>query len=154
MKMRIGVLVAAFLAASFLVGQDKAPPAGMDDCMKHCQTMAAARQKAQEDRMAAQQKMDAAFEQVRAELDTAKKAKGEKKVAALEAALEKLVAFHDAMHSQMEMAGAGAMGHGAMGSCCGAMAAMSDCPMMKARPGALIPAGGRGRRPTLETDGL
>ncbi len=73
--------------------------------MKHCQTMAAARQKAQEDRMAAQQKMDAAFQQVRAELDTAKNAKGEKKVAALEAALEKLVAFHDAMHSQMEIGG-------------------------------------------------
>lgn len=131
MKIRTGLVIATFLGASLLIGQDSTPPPAMGDCMKHCQQMAAAKQKAHETHMAAQQKMDAAFAEVRAELATAKTAKGEKKVAALQAALEKLVAFHDAMHSQMEAAGPGSMGHGEMGSCCGAMAAMGDCPMMK-----------------------
>jgi hypothetical protein len=142
MKIRTGAVLVTLLASSLLIGQDSAPPPAMGDCMKHCQEMAAAKQKAHEAQMAAQEKMDAAFQEVRAELATAKTAKGEKKVAALEAALEKLVAFHDAMHAQMQAAGPGGMGHGAMGhmghgsmgSCCGAMAAVSDCPMMKGEP--------------------
>jgi len=135
-----GFVLGALLIATSLSGQDKTPPAGhaeMSDCMKHCQQMASARQKAEETRIAARQKMEATFQEVRAELDTARSARGEKKVAALESALEKLVSFHESMHAEMESAmagGPGRMGHMGMGmgmTCCGAMAAMEDCPMMK-----------------------
>jgi len=148
MRIRSSVVIAAFLAASVLMGQDAPAPAApdADACMKHCKEMAAARQKADEARQADQRKMDAMFQEVRAALDTASKAKGEKKVAALELALEKLVAVHDAMHAQGPGPGMGghhSMGMGSccggmadhhpmgMGSCCAEMAGMKDCPMMK-----------------------
>ncbi len=148
MKIRFGVGLAALLAASLALGQETPAAPEMGDCMKHCQQMAAARQKAAEARQADQKKVDAMFQEVRAALETASKAKGEKKVAALETALEKLVAVHDAMHAQGPGPGPGMAGHHpmgmgsccegmmahhpmGMGSCCGAMAAMEDCPMMK-----------------------
>jgi hypothetical protein len=142
MKKGTGLALAAFLLVLPLVAQEKAPPpagAMADECMKHCRQMAEARQKAMDAQKARMEKMEATFQSVRAQLDLAKNAKGEKKVAALEAAIEKLVSFHESMHEQMQgMPGMGpgmAMGHHpmmmGMGSCCAEMAAMSDCPMMK-----------------------
>jgi hypothetical protein len=109
--------------------------------MKHCQQMAAARQKAQEAQQAARNKMDAMFQEVRAALDTASKSKGDKKVAALQTAFEKLVAYHDAMHPQVSAMGEphpmgmgsccpGMEEHAMGGGCCG-MASMKECPMMR-----------------------
>ncbi len=141
MKKGIGLAVAAFLLVLPVVAQEKAPPpagAMAEECMKHCRQMAEARQKAMDAQKARMEKMEATFQEVRAQLDLAKNAKGEKKVAALEAAIEKLVSFHESMHEQMGMPGMGPgmmKGHHSMmmgmGSCCAGMAEMSDCPMMK-----------------------
>lgn len=136
MKTGIALALAAFLAASAAVAQEKAPPPGSgsmaDECIKHCREMAEARQKAMDARKARMDKMDAIFKEVRADLDAAKKARGDKKTAALEAAIEKLVSMHESMRSEMGAMpgmGPGMMGHHpmmmGMGSCC------SDCPMMK-----------------------
>ena len=65
--------------------------------MKHCQEMAAAHQKMMDSQKAMKEKHDAAWKEIEADLDTAKKANGEKKVAALESVVEKLVAFHGEM---------------------------------------------------------
>ena len=146
MKKGIGIALAACLLALPAVAQDKTPPPGpmAEECQKHCREMAEARQKAMDAQKARMDKMDAAFQAVRAELDAAKKARGDKKVAALEAALEKLVAFHESMREQMgampPMGPGMMMGHHpmmmgmgmGMGSCCAGMAEMFDCPMRKA----------------------
>ena len=58
--------------------------------MKHCKEMAAAHQKMMDSQKAMKEKHDAAWKEIEAELDTAKKATGEKKVAALESVVEKL----------------------------------------------------------------
>lgn len=139
---KIGLTLAAFLLVLPAVAQEKAPPppgAMAEECMKRCRQMAEARQKAMDAQKARMEKMEATFKEVRAQLDLAKNAKGEKKVAALEAAIEKLVSLHESMHEQMQ--GMPGMGPGmmmgphptmmGMGSCCPEMAAMSDCPMMK-----------------------
>lgn len=144
MKTGIVLTLAAFLLVSPAIAQEKAPPPAQgsmaDECMKHCKQMAEARQKAMDAHKAHMDKMDATFKEVRAQLDAAKKARGDKKVAALEAALEKLVSFHESMRGEMgAMPGMGPgmmMGHPmmmGMGSCCPGMAAMSDCPMGKAQ---------------------
>jgi Flp pilus assembly protein TadD len=143
MKTGIGLTLAALLFVSSAGAQEKAAPPSpgsmAEECMKHCRQMSDARQKAAEAHKARMEKMDATFKEVRAQLETAKSARGEKKVAALEAALEKLVSFHESMRDQMDampQMGPGMMmgGHPmmmGMGSCCPGMAMMSDCPMMK-----------------------
>ena len=136
MKKSIGLaLVACLTIVPLLFAQEKSPSATADECMKHCKQMAEMRQKAADERKAHVDKMDAVFKQVRADLDTARTSKGDKKTAALQAAIEKLVSFHESMRSEMAAMPATGMGHHAMmagmGSCCGGMAAMSDCPMAK-----------------------
>ncbi len=142
MRRGFGLTLAGLLLVSSAIAQERsAPPPGpmAEECMKHCRQMAEARQKAMDVRKAHLEKMDAAFKDVRAQLDAAKKLRGDKKVAALEATIEKLVSFHESMREEMSaMPGMGPgmmMGHHSMmmgmGSCCAPMAAMSDCPMMK-----------------------
>jgi hypothetical protein len=99
--------------------------------MRHCKEMSQARQKMMDGRKAAAQKRDAAWKAIRADVDSARTLRGDKKVAALESALEKLLAFHESMQESMGMdhgmMGMGhpmdAMDHGMMG--------MDDCPMMQ-----------------------
>ncbi len=139
---------AALLAASAAMAQEKpAPPKGFDpaECAKRCQEMAAAHQKMTEARQAAKERHEAAWKKVRADLDAAKKATGNKKVAALEDAIETLVSLHEEMASSMKDGvcpmcgmrfGAGhrmgpraMMGHG----CCDDMEPPPDCPRMPDR---------------------
>ncbi len=136
-------LLALLVAASVAAQQPPAPaPAapGFDSeaCMKHCREMAEAHQKMMASQKAMKEKRDAAWKEIEAQLEAAKKARGDKKVAALESAIEKLVAFHGEMQRSMEqrpgmmgprmghpMGGPGMdhdmggmmMGHGMMGSC-------------------------------------
>ena len=142
MKTGIVLTLAGFLLVSPAIAQEKAPPSSQgsmaDECMKHCKQMAEARQKAMDAHKAQMDKMDATFKEVRADLDAAKKARGDKKTAALEAAIEKLVSLHESMREHMggmPGMGPGMMGHHGMmmgmGSCCPGMAGMMDCPMMK-----------------------
>jgi hypothetical protein len=144
------------LLLSAAVAAQQPPPASPDKpafdadaCMRHCREMAETRQKMMEERKAMAEKRDASWNEVKAQVEAARKLRGEKKVAALEAALEKLVAFHESMHGATgrgpmmgmdhgpkgdmmghPMAGHGMMGHGRMGMCpcCGEHA------MMGARP--------------------
>ena len=134
MKRAIGLAALACLLVVPLAAQDKSPANMADDCMKHCRQMAEMRQKAMDERKAHIEKMDAVFKEVRADLDTARTAKGDKKTAALQAAIEKLVSFHESMRGEMGAMPMGMDHHSmmmGMGSCCAGMAAMSDCPMMK-----------------------
>ena len=162
-RMRLFSIAAALLVAAGASAQDKpAPPRGFDAdaCAKHCQEMAAQRQKMMDTRKAMADKTAAAWKEIRASVDEAKKARGEKKVAALETALDRLVAFHEQMMGgKPGMPGMGGMpgmaccgggmgaghrmmhgGPGGMAGCCGGdMHAMGDCcsgmpddcPMMK-----------------------
>jgi hypothetical protein len=96
------VLLAAAVAAAQTPGPAPARPGfDSDACMKHCQEMAAAHQKMMDSQKAMKEKHDAAWKEIEAQLDAAKKAKGDKKVAALESAVEKLVAFHAEMQRSM-----------------------------------------------------
>jgi len=128
--------LASLILIPLLLAQDKPPSTMADECMKHCRQMADMRQKAMDERKARMDKMDAVFKEVHADLDAARAAKGDKKTAALQAAIEKMVSFHESMRSEMgAMPGMGmgmGMGHPMMMGmgCCGGMA-MSDCPMMK-----------------------
>ncbi|HEY7114795.1 MAG TPA: hypothetical protein VIA45_17840 [Thermoanaerobaculia bacterium] len=134
MKKAIGwALAVSLIVIPFTFAQDKFPGATADDCMKHCRQMAEMRQKAMDEHKAQMDKMDAVFKEVRADLDMARTAKGDKKTAALQAAIEKMVSFHESMRNEMASMPAMRMGHPMMMgmSCCGGMAAMSDCPMMK-----------------------
>ena len=142
LKSRISVSLIAFVVAAALGADEKAPPAqGFDApaCAKHCQEMAAARQKMMDAHKSMMEKQEAAWKDIQAQLDTAKKARGDKKVSALESVIEKLVAFHESMEKTMAespMTHAGMM-HGGMMGCCEAsgmamgMSAGMDCPMMK-----------------------
>lgn len=135
----LGLLVAAIVAAQQAPAPAPAKPAfDSDACMKHCKEMAEAHQKMMDSQKAMKEKRDAAWKEIEAQLDSAKKARGEKKVAALESAVEKLVAFHGEMQRSMgermpgmmsgmadhPMGGpgmghemGGMMGHGMMGMC-------------------------------------
>lgn len=141
-------LAAVLMAAVAAWGQDKGAPAApeSDACMKHCREMAAAHRKMADERRAMSEKTTAAWKEIRASVEEAKKARGEKKVAALEMALDRLVAFHEtmmgSMHGMPGMGCGGAMGddqamhgmHGAMTADCCAHASGSmsdDCPMHK-----------------------
>jgi len=116
----------AFAAA--LLGQEteKSPPSGFDRdaCVKHCGDMAAMHQKAMDGAKADREKHEAAWKEIRAQLAAAQTARGEKKVAALEAAIEKLVAFHESMMADGMAMGCGAAGsrHAGEMDCCRGMA--------------------------------
>jgi hypothetical protein len=152
--------VSVTLAASLLLAQETKAPAAMafdkDACVKHCQEMAQAHQEMMNARKAMMERQDQAWKEIRAQIDAAKKLRGEKKVAALESALDKLVAFHESMQKDMGGMMGGPMGHGRMGhgkmmmghpmmggpmmgmmgccggmmGCCGGMGMGMNCPMM------------------------
>jgi hypothetical protein len=158
LKFRFAVSVAALLVAGAALAQDT-PAFDPEACAKNCREMAAAHQKAMDARKAQMEKRQAAWKDIEAQLDAAKKARGDKKVAALEAAIEKLVAFHASapgpmgdhpmMGGAMRGPGQGRMAGGGMGmGCCGAgmMGCCGgggmgpgpgphDCPMMKGMAG-------------------
>lgn len=152
-RMRLVSIAAALLVAAAATAQEKAAPApgfDADACAKHCKEMAAQRQKMMDTHKAMADKTAAAWKEIRASVDEAKKARGEKKVAALEKALDRLVAFHEQMMGP-GMPGMGMMRddhpmmhemHGGMSGCCGDMHSMAgccggdhgmpdDCPMKK-----------------------
>ena len=144
LKLRISIWSLALLLAGAVGAQEaKAPAApGFDAqaCAKHCQEMAAAHQKMMGAQKAMMEKHQAAWKDIQTQLDAAKKARGEKKVAALESVLEKLVAFHESMQKGMggsPMMGGMVGGHGGMMGCCGdagtgmGMSLPMDCPMMR-----------------------
>ena len=95
-----------FCVASAALSQE--PPAfEADACAKHCREMAAARAKNVDACKAHVQQRDAAWKEIEAQLQLARTSRGDKKVAALEAAVQKLVAYNAS-----------------------APGAMADCPMM------------------------
>jgi len=117
-RIKMTILASLILGAAAAWAQEKRPaPAPMDDaCAKHCQKGAA-------DHKAMMEKNAAAWKEIRAAVDDAKKAKGDKKIADLETALDRLVSFHESM-----MAGMGGPMPGMKGmDCGGAMGA--DHPM-------------------------
>lgn len=161
-RIRLVSIAAALFVAAVANAQEKtAPPPGFDAdaCAKHCKEMAARRQGMMDERKAMADKAAAAWKEIRASVDEAKKARGEKKVAALEKALDRLVAFHEQMMGGMPgMPGMGGMRGDhpmmhpgdhpmmhemrGMGGCCGDMHPMAgccggdhgmpdDCPMKK-----------------------
>ena len=151
-KLRFPVMVMALIAATAVYAQE-APGFDPEACAKHCREMAAAHQKDVDAQKALMEKRQATWKEIEAQLDAARNARGDKKVAALESVLEKLVAFHastlQAMtgcpmmggHGHGTMAG-GPMGccGGEMKGCCGeggmgpAAHGPADCPMMKGGP--------------------
>ena len=145
-KFRIAVSLAALLTAGAALAQE-APAFDPEACAKNCREMAAAHQKQMDERKAQMEKRQAAWKEIEAQLDAAKKARGDKKVAALESAIEKLVAFHASAPGPMgdcpmmggTMGGHGhGSGHGHGMACCagsGSGAAAHDCPMMKGSAG-------------------
>lgn len=158
LRMRLVSAAAALLVAAAALAQEKAapPPAfDADACAKHCKEMAERRQKMMDDRKAMSDKTADAWKEIRAAVDQAKKARGEKKVAALETALDRLVAFHEQMMAGkpgmpgmagmhgMSCCGGGSADHpmmhggpGGMAGCCGDMHGHDmpdDCPMMKGK---------------------
>ncbi len=147
-KTRLGLL--ALLASAVVAAQQPAdspkPMSDADACMRHCKEMGEARQKMMAEHKAMTEKRDAAWKEIRATVESAKTLKGDKKVAALESAMEKLLAFHESMQKSMG-AGMGmgpgmGMGMGMEMSCCmkgdhamagmdHPMGGMQDCPMMQ-----------------------
>jgi hypothetical protein len=147
---RIAILFVALAFAAALQAEEgtMSPAQGFDGeaCAKHCQEMAAAHQKMMNSQKAMMEKHQAMWKDIGVELQVAKTARGDKKVAALEAALEKLVALHESMQKEMGdasmmhggMMHGGMMHGGMMGCCAGAGMQMGmgmgmgmDCPMMK-----------------------
>src|SRR5512135_1674140 len=129
---RYSIAVTSLFLASIVIGQT--PAMDPDACAKHCREMAAAHQKAAAERQAA-------WKEIESQLQAAKSAQGEKKVAALESVVEKLVAYHASMQSGP--AGCPMAGHPM--ACCagdahgGGHAGMmghhpDHCPMMKGAP--------------------
>ncbi len=124
-KSRFSIVLLALLAAAVVAAQTPGsapkPAFDSDACMKHCQEMAAAHQKMMDSQKAMKEKHEAAWKEIEAQLDAAKKATGDKKVAALESAVEKLVAFHGEMQKSM--------GEGMPGMMGGMAGHPMDCPM-------------------------
>jgi len=144
-RFRQMAIAGVFLAAAGAAwAQDKAVPApgfDADACAKHCQGMAADHEKMRDSHRAMEAKTASAWKEIRAAVDEAKKTRGEKKVAYLESALDRLVSFHETMMAGMpgggmhpgmgmaccgEMSREGKMRHGAA-DCCADMQAMADC---------------------------
>jgi hypothetical protein len=129
---RTAIAILVSLAAAVAAAQQPAAPsAPASSKMDHDACMGGSGDSAHAKAMA---KHDAAWKQIQADLATAKKATGEKKVAALESVVERLVA----LHGEMSQAGTS---HAAMASmdghgmdCCSkkgeaAMASMSGKAM-------------------------
>ncbi|HYX21686.1 MAG TPA: hypothetical protein VFA98_12650 [Thermoanaerobaculia bacterium] len=129
---RSSFAVASLFLANTLIGQQ---PSAMNSeaCAKHCREMAASQEKAVAERKAA-------WKEIEAQLQTAKNAQGDKKIAALESAVEKLIAYQAS--TPAEPSGCPMAGH-AM-ACCGGDAKSAHgagtmghagheehCPMMK-----------------------
>jgi len=133
---------AAILLAGALSAQEKATPEfDADACAKHCQEMAARRQKTMDGGKAAAETSAAAWKEIRASVDAAKTARGEKKIAALESALDRLVEVHEQMMDGMPgMPGMKGMGGPGM-ACCGAETA-GHHPMAHGGPGTAECCGG------------
>jgi len=111
---RIAIAVLISLAAVVASAQQSAAPAAGSQKMDHDACMKMDSADAQ-----ARAKDDAAWKAIQADLAAAKASTGDKKAAALEAALEKLIALHNEMW-QTEHAGmAPAASHGAMDCCAG-----------------------------------
>jgi hypothetical protein len=101
-------------------------------CAKHCREMAAARAKGAEAREALMKQREAAWKEIEAQLQVARTSRGDKKVAALETVIEKLMAYHASMPAGM--AGCPMMGgHTMAPGCCaehtkhGAGGGTKDC---------------------------
>jgi len=137
LKLRFAIPVAVLLAVG-TAGAQQPPSSDTDACAKHCQEMKASHQKAMEARQAA-------WKEIEARLEIARNARGDAKVAALQAAVENLVAYEASAPKGMadgcSMGGsmaahAHANGHGM--ACCtgsGSATAAHDCPMMKGSAG-------------------
>lgn len=138
-KLRFAIPLALLLAPVVALAQH-APSGDTEDCAKHCQEMKASHQKATEARQAA-------WKEIEAQLEIARNARGDARVAALQSAVEKLVAYESSapkaaagcpmMDGTMGGHGHG-HGHGHGMACCagsGSGAAAHDCPMMKGSAG-------------------
>ena len=131
-KTGIAVLFCLIAAVAVADKPAAAPAAKMDPdaCMKKCKEMRAEHAKMAEAQKAVRAKQDAAWKQIEADLASARTATGEKKVAAMESVLEKLVALHGEIRQAEGAHGmiAAMDGHG-MDCCAGkggtAMASMS-----------------------------
>lgn len=138
MKIRTTLAIAAALLFSAAVRADEAsaPKAfSPDDCARHCRDMAAQKQKMTDDHRKTADEMQAAWRDIEAELDIARKAKGDKKADALIIALDRLIATHQMMSDRMTPAPGGMMGMGP--DCC---AGMHDMPGMAMDCCAKMPA--------------
>ena len=113
LKLRSPVMAMALFAASAVYGQD-APAMDPEACAKHGGEMAAAHHKMMEQRQAA-------WKEIEAQLEVARNARGDQKVAALESVVEKLVAFQAPAMGDCPMMSGHGPGHMARGSmdCCG-----------------------------------
>jgi len=129
-RLKAMILASLLLGAAAAWAQDKTPPAAptaMDACAKHCAEMAGRHSKGMADHKAMMEKNAAAWKEIRAAVDDAKKARGDRKIADLETALDRLVSFHESMMAGGPMPGMGGM------DCCGApgddhpMAHGADC---------------------------
>ena len=118
-----GISLALTLLASAALAQET-PPFDPEACAKHCREMAAARAKTAEASKARMQQREAAWKEIEAQLQLARASRGDKKLAALEAAIEKLVAYEASAPGMPDcpMMGGGGMG---AGGCCGG--GMPDC---------------------------
>ena len=132
-KLRFAIPLALLLAPGVAFAQH-APAGDAEDCAKHCQEMKASHQKAMEARQAA-------WKEIEAQLEIARTARGDAKVAALQSAVEKLVAYEGSapkaaaecpmmggtMHGKGHAAGGGMDCCGAgMKGCCGKGGAAAD----------------------------
>ena len=107
-RYRFVALLTLFIFCSASIASSQEPSAfDADACAKHCREMAAARSKNVEACKARAQQRDAAWKDIEAQLQIARTSRGDKKVAALESAVQKLVAYNAS-----------------------APGAMADCPMM------------------------
>jgi len=128
-------LMSLFLAS--VAAGPQSPAMDPAACARHCREMAASQEKAAAERQAA-------WNEIEAQLQAAKNAPADKKIAALESVLEKLVAYQASTHAGpagCPMAGPAmaccggdaknAHGHGAMGRA----GHDEHCPMMKGENG-------------------
>jgi hypothetical protein len=117
------ISLALTLLASAALGQES-PPFDPEACAKHCREMATARAKAADASKARMQQREAAWKEIETQLQLARSSRGDKKLAALEAAVEKLVAYEASASGMPDCPMMGGTGMGA-GGCCGG--SMPDC---------------------------
>ena len=84
-------MVSAFAAMALLA--QEAPAFDPEACAKHCREMAAARAKDAEAWKTRMQQREAAWKEIETQLQLARSSRGDKKLAALEAGLSKLVEY-------------------------------------------------------------